>query len=137
MNIPYGCIMVSVNESMKKVLNPSGGYSFTASMIAGITAGSVAAMLTNPLDIVKTRLQTQSLEPCPSPAAPGTSVIVRHSVRSPVQPVSALDVAKQILATEGPLGFARGCVPRMLVHAPSVAISWTTYETAKAFLTIT
>ena len=64
MNIPYGCIMVAVNESSKKVLNPDGGYSFSTSMISGCIAGAVAAAATNPFDVVKTRLQTQDLAPC-------------------------------------------------------------------------
>jgi hypothetical protein len=33
------------------------------------------------------------------------------------------------------LAFTRGMVPRMLLHAPAVAISWTTYETMKNLLT--
>lgn len=65
MNIPYGCIMMPVNESVRKLVNPSGGYSISASMIAGCAAGAVAAAGTNPLDVIKTRLQTQNLEPCP------------------------------------------------------------------------
>lgn len=36
MNVPYGCIMVAANESARKVLNPSGEYSFTSSMLAGV-----------------------------------------------------------------------------------------------------
>jgi solute carrier family 25 iron transporter 28/37 len=35
MNIPYGCVMVAANESARKILNPTGDFSFTASMLAG------------------------------------------------------------------------------------------------------
>jgi len=66
MNIPYGCILVPVNEYVRKSLSPDGSYSFSASMIAGCVAGAVAAAATNPLDVIKTRLQTQNLEPCPN-----------------------------------------------------------------------
>eukprot|EP01038_Epipyxis_sp_PR26KG_P005564 gene5564-7686_t len=65
MNIPYGCIMVPVNESIRKILNPSQNYNFSASMIAGSVAGGVAAAVTNPLDVLKTRLQVQELQSCP------------------------------------------------------------------------
>ena len=41
---------------------------------------------------------------------------------------------RQIQAAEGPAGFFRGALPRLLVHMPSVAISWTTYETVKVWL---
>lgn len=66
MNIPYGIVMVPVNESARKILNPSGQYNISASMAAGCLAGGVAGAFTNPLDVVRTRLQTQNLEPCPT-----------------------------------------------------------------------
>jgi len=39
-----------------------------------------------------------------------------------------------ILAEEGPRGLFRGALPRVALHAPSVAISWTAYEAAKGWL---
>lgn len=41
---------------------------------------------------------------------------------------------RQIYAAEGTAGFFRGTLPRTLVHMPSVAVSWTTYETVKTWL---
>jgi hypothetical protein len=42
-----------------------------------------------------------------------------------------LDALVQIKAQEGYAGFFRGVYPRLLVHAPSVAVSWTTFEVLK------
>ena len=42
--------------------------------------------------------------------------------------------ALRIYQTEGMVGFFRGVTPRILSHTPAVAISWTTYETAKEYL---
>ena len=42
-----------------------------------------------------------------------------------------LQTAKVVFAEEGIKGFFRGIIPRVFVHAPSVAISWTTYESIK------
>jgi solute carrier family 25 (mitochondrial iron transporter), member 28/37 len=166
MNIPYGGVMMSVNESCKTFLNPSGEYNFSSSMIAGSLAGSVAAAVTTPLDVIKTRLQTQHFEPCPSnivgtsgvavDAPVGTSTLsVRDMVsgkgissgrgsssgsgsnaaNNPLRTYSGLvDVARRIYAEEGIASFARGMGPRMLSHAPAVAISWTTYECMKSLL---
>ncbi len=39
-----------------------------------------------------------------------------------------IDAVLQILKSEGPLVFFKGAVPKILVHTPGVAVSWTTYE---------
>jgi len=163
MNLPYGMIMVAVNESARKALSsiPSSSsktnqqqqqqqqVSITTSMMAGSIAGAVAAAMTNPLDVIKTRLQTQNLEPCPRVNA-NSHVVIHHvsnaSGGATANPIlgeftsslgtsrSALEVAKQIYAENGAMGFMRGAFPRILLHTPAVAISWTAYEVAKNFL---
>jgi solute carrier family 25 iron transporter 28/37 len=45
-----------------------------------------------------------------------------------------LEAFNSILVEEGPRGLFRGTVPRVALHAPSVAISWTAYEMAKEWL---
>lgn len=62
MNIPYGCVMVAANESLKRLMRPSGDYDTRTFLLAGSGAGAIAAVATNPLDVVKTRLQTQALK---------------------------------------------------------------------------
>jgi solute carrier family 25 iron transporter 28/37 len=47
---------------------------------------------------------------------------------------NSTQVIAQIIKDGGYAGFFRGMGARMLVHAPSVAISWTAYETFKTFL---
>lgn len=140
MNLPYGCIMVAVNESSRKIFNPSGEYNMSTTLLSGGIAGAVASFLTNPLDVIKTKLQTQNLgplneslqaPPCPSDRvclSPGTPL------SPPVRYTGAVQVFNRIYSDCGPAGFARGMLPRILVHTPSVAISWTAYETAKNVL---
>jgi len=169
MNLPFGMIMAAVNESARKYLtgnHPDKQLTVASSMMAGSLAGAVAAAATTPLDILKTRLQTQNLEPCPTPAAASSStasggITVTKFVKGigsktlnpagGVRGISsaagsepsysagftrqgAVSIAKQILREEGMIGFMRGIVPRVLVQAPAVAISWTAYETAKQFI---
>eukprot|EP00981_Chlorochromonas_danica_P003303 scaffold642_cov166-Ochromonas_danica.AAC.20 len=167
MNIPYGAIMVPVNESMKKVLNPSGRFDYRISMISGAVAGAVAAAVTTPLDIIKTRLQTQNLQPVSGSAecqfyAKQPQAVVSSSLYSDVRmpgvrsfmtvaptrgrrgrsraaaflkhPEGVRAIVHRLIAEDGAVGFFRGVVPRVLTQAPSVAISWTVYETVKDFL---
>ena len=57
MNIPFASVVVCVNENMKTYIRPwerQNPY-FWYLLCAG-TAGGVAGMITNPLDVVKTRL---------------------------------------------------------------------------------
>mmetsp|Transcript_7382 Transcript_7382/g.9361 ORF Transcript_7382/g.9361 Transcript_7382/m.9361 type:complete len:384 (-) Transcript_7382:1070-2221(-) len=201
MNIPYAGIMVATNESVKKILNPSNQYNVGAFLVSGGIAGAVAAAFTNPLDVAKTRLQTQcilsggrpfensrskthssgicfckhgkvsSISKCLDNRGVAllrqsktgilennfasymalcrhkysgnemrkgtttyTSPIERPAPTSGVRYNGLLDALKTIYAEEGAAGFARGLRPRLMVNAPSVAISWTAYETAKSVL---
>ena len=145
MNLPYGSVMVAVNESARKVISPEGQISATTSLLAGSIAGAVAAAFTTPLDVIKTRLQTQNLEPCPkvSPRSSSASVEIHRATSQSSLFGSTpqlgknngfFEVIRQVHREEGMRGFMRGMTPRMLLHAPAVAISWTAYETIKELL---
>ena len=64
MNIPFAAIVVCVNENMKTWIQPQDRRNphFWYFVCAGIAGGS-AGIITNPIDVVKTRLQTQNLKP--------------------------------------------------------------------------
>ena len=158
MNLPYGCIMVAVNESARKVLNPSGDYKTSTNLVAGAIAGASAAVLTNPLDLIKTKLQTQNLEPSHiaeqstchqsnqsvAPVLNNRSFTTLTAATKPSMEVpfsttntrytGAFQVAMNIYKESGLIGFSSGMFPRVLVHTPSVAISWTAYEFTKNLL---
>ena len=144
-NIPYGMIMVSTNEFLKEILNPEGQFDLQTCLLAGSGAGFTASALTTPLDRVKTRLQTQTLGSVDigTTAAPvGTTRTTKCGKVLMLQPPSASfvkydgwrDALKSIMKEEGSIGLLRGIAPRVMMHTPAVAISWTTYESAKKWL---
>lgn len=75
------------------------------------SAGATAAGLTNPLDVAKTRLQTQS------------DVGVYYK--------GMFDALRHIKRTEGWSGFSRGVVPRMIFFSMAAGIQFGAYEYVK------
>ncbi|KAH0458326.1 hypothetical protein IEQ34_013641 [Dendrobium chrysotoxum] len=75
----------------------------------GALSGGLSAVITNPFDVMKTRMMT---------APQG-------------QPASMQMVAISILRQEGPLGFFKGALPRFFWIAPLGAMNFAGYELAK------
>ena len=61
MNVPFAAASVATNETLKRILNPTNEYNVGVFLLSGFVSGGIAGALTNPLDVVKTRLQTQHL----------------------------------------------------------------------------
>lgn len=127
-NIPYGGVMMATNESIKRVVNPSGAFSLPTFMLSAGFSGALAGLVTTPFDVVKTRLQTQSLVDHADVSlgkAPKEFEVIYDGFGS---------AARALLKEEGVLGFTRGAGPRMLMFGPSCAVSWGAYESAKEIL---
>lgn len=78
MNLPFGAIMVTSNESLKKFLLRGRGdqeATIATYLAAGSGAGAIASVATTPLDMIKTRLQTQHF----ASFAPASSASSAHS----------------------------------------------------------
>ena len=140
MNVPYALVMGTSNEKLRQILNPSGEHSVPTYMLAGAGAGALAAIATNPLDVVKTRLQLQNVEVsamyCKDTCPKGTFATPQTTIcrRTPLLYRGMSQAAFAILSEEGLRGFTRGASARVFVHIPAVAISWTTYESVKVFI---
>ena len=58
-NVPFEITVVCVNENMKTYILPwDRKYPLFWYFICAGTAGALAAVVTNPFDVIKTRLQT-------------------------------------------------------------------------------
>ena len=117
MNIPFMSVQVSVYESSKILLGAEEEDSLSIQLTAGGIAGAMAAAVSTPLDVVKTRLQTEG--------------VVSNTV---YQSSSVISVLRQIVQEEGKNVLWRGLKPRVLFYVPSAAICWGTYETMKHVL---
>lgn len=103
-----GEVTVLSDPPMHEIL-PAWAYPVSSSHCAAI-----AAVVTHPIDVVKTRLQVLSL----------------------VDPLgktqqSALQVAAELWQEEGPRGFSRGLFARVATLSMGTSLSWFVYEMAK------
>eukprot|EP01129_Flabellula_baltica_P006605 TRINITY_DN2487_c0_g2_i2.p1 TRINITY_DN2487_c0_g2~~TRINITY_DN2487_c0_g2_i2.p1 ORF type:complete len:168 (+),score=30.48 TRINITY_DN2487_c0_g2_i2:439-942(+) len=118
MTVPYNAIYFPVyevvREIMKKKQTNYADYNIITHLTAGAVAGVVAAAITNPLDVAKTRLQTQG--------------DIGNNYKG------MIDAMKQIGKQQGLSGYTRGIVPRMIFNAFSAGICWSTYEYLKYLL---
>ncbi|KNC35099.1 hypothetical protein PFLG_00100 [Plasmodium falciparum RAJ116] len=81
---------------------------------AGI-GGGIAAVLTNPLDVIKTRIQTECFQ---------------------TKGFNFFRIVSNIYYREGMRSFFKGSLARMALCIPASAVSWGTYETMKRFFKI-
>ncbi|XP_026735671.1 mitochondrial glutamate carrier 1-like isoform X2 [Trichoplusia ni] len=82
---------------------------FWWSFLSGCAAGSTAALVVNPMDVIKTRMQTLT------------------KGKGERQYSSVFDCAKTTLMHEGPTAFFKGGMCRMIVIAPLFGIAQTVY----------
>lgn len=153
MNAPYNVSTVIVNENLKKLIEPNKRkWKFSSYLLCGGLAGATSAVLTIPLDNIKTRLQTQeTISSCEKHTENHIQGSNNHhhyhpkdfnlahshystqqknecTIDSKIKYKDILSVAR-VLHQEN--GFFRGITPRLLFCAPSCAISWCSYEIMK------
>ncbi|TGJ79912.1 hypothetical protein E0Z10_g8864 [Xylaria hypoxylon] len=84
-----------------------------ATGIMGASSGAFGASVVYPLNVLRTRLQTQ-----------GTSM-------HPARYTGIWDVAQKTVKNEGFRGLYKGLMPNLLKVAPALSITWMVYENAK------
>ncbi|GMI25190.1 hypothetical protein TeGR_g8776 [Tetraparma gracilis] len=116
--IPFAFIQFPIYERMKQSLRESRGSEPlpVQSAACGSVGGAIAAALTTPLDVVKTRLML------------GTDA-------KGVQYKSASDVLRRVVAEEGAGTLLNGIQPRVMWISIGGFVFFGAYESAKAVLT--
>jgi solute carrier family 25 phosphate transporter 23/24/25/41 len=124
---PYAAIDLSTFEYLKRTLLakkardcgcheddvPLGNFSTGA---IGAISGGFSASIVYPLNVLRTRLQTQGTIMHP-PTYSGIGEVLRITLKS-----------------EGPRGLYKGLTPNLLKVAPAMSISYVVYENAKRIL---
>ena len=104
---------MAINESLKISLKtPETDLTWVDIAISSSIAGSISSIITNPLDVIKTKLQTQ-----------------HDGLYKNIG-----DTATTIWKRNGVSGFFSGVIPRIMYYAPSTTISWCCYEGIKKYL---
>jgi hypothetical protein len=112
-DIPYAIFTLLSYEYIKenwvlKMSEDDPNNRWWRDMIAGATAGGIGSYLTNPFDVIKTRLQT-------------TDVTGLYGG-------SITKCALSVLEEGGPAAFLRGSVPRLMHKVPANGFFFVFYE---------
>ncbi|XP_063989521.1 probable mitochondrial glutathione transporter SLC25A40 isoform X2 [Diachasmimorpha longicaudata] len=111
-DVPFSAIYWFNYETIKSWF-PSAQHTFTFNLAAGATAGSVAALITLPFDVVKTHRQIE--------------------MGNPERSGKTANVLKRIYQQNGIRGLYTGLIPRLVKVAPACAIMIATFEHGKRF----
>jgi len=121
-DIPYAIITLLSYEYLRDhwvqvVEERRGGVvSPWRNMVTGGLAGGIGSYLTNPMDVIKTRLQMQ------------TTDVVKYA--------GVWDCARLTLEEDSAMAFLRGSVPRLMHKIPANAVFFVAYEMFRQLLRV-
>ncbi len=116
-DVPFSCMYWLFYEALKKraiATSPDGELSAGGAFVAGAVAGSCAAAVTTPLDVLKTRQQTALSEGTATTGGTATQLV-------------------RLARSEGVGALFAGLAPRLAKVAPSCAILIASYEVGKRY----
>ncbi|BGP42414.1 Carrier protein, mitochondrial [Rhodotorula kratochvilovae] len=130
-DVPFSGVYWAGYEAIRRALTGGRGMGdargaqggmgeFAVAFVSGAGSGLIAATLTNPFDVIKTR--RQALSPSPSPS-PSTS-----SVPAPATDTRTLSILRAILRTEGARALWSGLTPRLAKVGPACGLMIGCYE---------
>ncbi|EIM81084.1 mitochondrial carrier [Stereum hirsutum FP-91666 SS1] len=114
---PYVGINFASYELLRGYLTPPGKTSVMRKLACGALAGAISQSLTYPFDVVRRKMQVVGM---------GAAVGYQYN--------NAYEAVRVIIRHEGILGMYRGLWPNLLKVAPSISVSFFSYELVKDFL---
>lgn len=161
MNIPFGSLIVVVNQKLKHLIGAKEDDHGIKFYLCGGLAGGISSIPTTPLDVIKTKLNTQYCQSSNCEKMPlcnilrskiertnnssdkfefkGRTLLMQNregmsTVRDHVRYRNILETAKTIWREEGVKGFFRGVQMRMAIQSISSGIGWGTYQLIKGII---
>ncbi|NXT70074.1 S2540 protein, partial [Chaetops frenatus] len=122
-DVPFSAMYWYNYERFKKTMCKEFGANeptFFVSFTSGAASGSIAAVITQPFDVMKTHRQTQLWD----------SETLKSKL---LESKSTWAVMRKILARNGITGLFAGITPQLFKVAPACAIMISTYEYGKSF----
>lgn len=113
MNVPFQVTHFVGYEFLQDRLNYERKYDPLSHMLSGAGAGAFASIITNPLDVAKTLLNTR---------------LQHKQLANEQRIVGMVNAMITIYKTTGIRGYYRGVTARVLYQMPSTAICWSVYE---------
>lgn len=140
-DIPFSMVLFPLRTTMENAFadKRTGETGITGVFFAGIIAGSTAAAVSTPMDVIKTRLMAEAGSAAHDSAVRiqpvGTKSIARtQASQTMAKPqLTIASCAQEIWAKEGILGFFNGVGPRLFTISPLFGITLMFYELQKRF----
>ncbi len=92
----------------------------------------MAAIITTPIDVIKTKRQMTL--PTPINKTATSTTLPNSQTNASYNPVKLKDIFQTIVREEGYRGFTKGLVPRVVKVAPACAVMISSYEWSKKHL---
>ncbi|KNC76371.1 hypothetical protein, variant [Sphaeroforma arctica JP610] len=103
----YGFVQDKLNNRVLTCEEDRQTYRVPVQAFCGMSAGMTAATLTNPLDVIKTRIQTSSKK------------------------LTVATAVRQLISTEGVMGFSNGMTAKVMNSAPVSVLMISVYDLVK------
>lgn len=118
-DVPFRAIQLFLYEKFRRAYisrfaAASDSVSSLENLLIGAWAGTLGAIATTPLDVIRTRMMSQ----------PVGNLATYKSV---------LDCVVKTFSKEGPLAFFKGVGPRVILIGPASAVFFLTYEATKGY----
>ena len=146
MNVPQAAFFMTIYVILKSYVFSDKKIGLAGYFACAGIAGAISSGITTPMDVVKTRLQTQSEKSSVFLAEnselsikyvgctkPECQTFDENSCKKP-RYCTIRGTVKLIIQEDGFKAFYRGVIPRMLFVLPGAAVSWSTYEYIKSLL---